>query len=663
VKTEVGPGGTITYGYNAAGRLASMTPPGQSAVTYAYDADGRLMTETQGSLTATFSYDADGRLSAETMPDGITADYAYAAGELTEIDYWKGASTLVGNVTYGYDVNGQRVAEGGTLVHAVLPTAQSGSTYNADNQLTSFGGKTYSYDADGNLLSDGTNTYTWNARNQLISVSGPSGTSTLGYDPLGRQVATTVGGVTTTFAYQESQLISEKGSNGTNAAFLNGPDGPLARIDNSTAGAGAVQSYLPDALDSTLALVTSAGQIAASYSYDLFGNATSSVSGDANPLRYTGLISGSVMPAGLQDNGARDYSPATGQFISADPTGASGSGDNLYAYAGGDPVDNSDPTGLQWQILAVACVLGGAANDIGGALDGQKHSAGDFFAGAALGCVSGALMTIDGAGEALDALEGGDEAISGLSGSEDLSGLGEDLSGDGTSDDGGGADSCTTTPNSLAADTKVELASGRTEPISKLKPGDEVKAADPATGKTTSEPVLAVIRGHGSRHLTRITVTRTFHGRQITGTIVATANHSFWDVTRRAWIEAGSLRGGDRLFTPGHQRVAVAAAQDHTYYVHAADENLLVHNCSARPGRGVPLTDGQAEQMAKRVGYRWTRFTSSGQRVFTNGKTFISQDITSHSGGLWKMARTVKDLGSKTTRMGTYDLDLNYIGP
>ncbi len=37
--------------------------------------------------------------------------------------------------------------------------------------------------------------------------------------------------------------------------------------------------------------------------------------------------------------------PAIGRFISRDPIGITG-GINLYTYAGDDPVDFSDPTGL-----------------------------------------------------------------------------------------------------------------------------------------------------------------------------------------------------------------------------------------------------------------------------------------------------------------------------
>jgi RHS repeat-associated protein len=549
------------------------------------------------------------------MPNGITAAYSYDAnGDVTAIKYTTGSAT-VGNISYGYDTDGLRTSEGGSLVSTVLPAAESGNTYNADNELTSFGGKTYSYDADGNLLSDGTNTYTWNDRGQLASVSGASGTSTLGYDALGRLISTSVGGVTTTFAYQGTQLTSETGSNGTNLAFLNGPYRTLSSTNDAAGGGGAVSAYLPDALGSTLALVNSAGNIATSYSYDLYGNTTSSGgTSDTNPIRYTGLISGPVMPAGLQDNNARDYSPATGQFISGDPTGMAGSGDNLYAYAGGDPVDLSDPSGLQPQLLLIGCALGGLANDVGGALDGRKHSVGDFFTGALTGCLNGALMFIPGADEALEALEGADAAADaatnvGTDGGDDVADLGDDLSGNGTGEDGQGEDSCTTQPNSFPASTRVVLADGKAAQISSIKPGDYVKATNPATGKTTAEPVLAVIKGHKNEQFVKLTVTVGIGGHRKAGVIIATAGHLFYSLVQHVWVRAGMLKRGDRLSALSGIPVAVGLVQhynqlgataynltidtDHDYYVQAngANAGILVHNeCSMVGANGTQFT-------------------------------------------------------------------------
>jgi RHS repeat-associated protein len=48
---------------------------------------------------------------------------------------------------------------------------------------------------------------------------------------------------------------------------------------------------------------------------------------------------------GLYYDGARWYSPSTGKFESADPTGMAGSGTNLEAYCGNSPVENEDPSG------------------------------------------------------------------------------------------------------------------------------------------------------------------------------------------------------------------------------------------------------------------------------------------------------------------------------
>ena len=51
-----------------------------------------------------------------------------------------------------------------------------------------------------------------------------------------------------------------------------------------------------------------------------------------------------------------------------------------------------------------------------------------------------------------------------------------------------------------------------------------------------------------------------------------------------------------------------------------------------------------------------------GQAVFKNGKDYITRDLDGHNGGAWKMADSVKALGSKEARAGTFDVNLNRIG-
>lgn len=73
-----------------------------------------------------------------------------------------------------------------------------------------------------------------------------------------------------------------------------------------------------------------------------------------------------------------------------------------------------------------------------------------------------------------------------------------------------------------------------------------------------------------------------------------------------------------------------------------------------------------AAQAAKKLGYSATKYTSHGKKVFKrNGKgnpKYISVDKDGHNGGAWKGASSIKNLGSKKTRSGTYDANLNRIG-
>lgn len=59
------------------------------------------------------------------------------------------------------------------------------------------------------------------------------------------------------------------------------------------------------------------------------------------------------------------------------------------------------------------------------------------------------------------------------------------------------------------------------------------------------------------------------------------------------------------------------------------------------------------------LAFKKTNFTSHGQPVFKKGNTYITPDADGHSNGVWKATGS---LGSKSTRWGTYDANLNRIG-
>ena len=79
------------------------------------------------------------------------------------------------------------------------------------------------------------------------------------------------------------------------------------------------------------------------------------------------------------------------------------------------------------------------------------------------------------------------------------------------------------------------------------------------------------------------------------------------------------------------------------------------------------ITNKEAERVAKKLGYEKTSGHCHGKPVFENKKSkgkpkYISPDRDQHNGGYWKGADKACDLGSKDTRKGTYDKDLNRIG-
>lgn len=76
-----------------------------------------------------------------------------------------------------------------------------------------------------------------------------------------------------------------------------------------------------------------------------------------------------------------------------------------------------------------------------------------------------------------------------------------------------------------------------------------------------------------------------------------------------------------------------------------------------------PITNKEAEEAAKKLGFEKTKYISKdGMAIFRKGNKYISADRTRHNGGFWKMANSVEELLSKSTRLGTYDISLNRIG-
>ncbi|MHB8744502.1 MAG: RHS repeat-associated core domain-containing protein [Sulfuricaulis sp.] len=332
--------GTVSYSYDAANRRTQMTVPGQSAISYAYDNANRLTTLTQGTNTVSLSYDNANRRTTLTLPNGITMNYGYDnANQLTGITY-KNGSTVLGDLGYVYDNAGRRIQTTGSYARTSLPAALTGASYNATNQLTTWGTTALTYDANGSLTANGSKTFTWNARNQLASLSATGLTAAFQYDAIGRRKTKTINGTTTNYLYDGMNTVQEQSATGAITANLLtglGIDEVFIRSEGSVA-----RYLLTDALGSTVALTDNTGAIQTSYTYEPYGKTTQSGATNTNSFQYTGRENDGT---GLYYYRARYYDPTLPRFLSEDPIGLAG-GVNGYAFVGASPLNYADPLGL-----------------------------------------------------------------------------------------------------------------------------------------------------------------------------------------------------------------------------------------------------------------------------------------------------------------------------
>lgn len=212
------------------------------------------------------------------------------------------------------------------------------ATYDESNQITTWGGTSFTYDANGNLASDGTNSYSWSPRNEMIGIIAAAATFT--YDALGRRRSKTVNGTTTQFLFDGLNPVQELSSGTPTANILSG----LA-IDEFFARADATgnQYYLGDALGSTVGTTDGTGSVETAYTYEPFGATTTSGAATTSSFAFTGRESDAT---GLYFYRARYYHPVLQRFVSEDPL-RFGGGINMFAYVENDPTTWVDPLGLQ----------------------------------------------------------------------------------------------------------------------------------------------------------------------------------------------------------------------------------------------------------------------------------------------------------------------------
>ena len=376
---------TFVNSYDSAGRVISITYPGNKTYSYEYDVAGNLLylkDNASGTHLADYSdYNAIGKPMMKTFPK--------AGGGMvkTSYEYYPDTGRLKKLVT-----------EGMTITNSNLNNMTHNYTYDALNRLTMAQGdngvaynQTYTYDRIGNIQTKSDvqngNQYIYNYLNKPHAVRSVGSGISLDYDANGNMTQKVEGGVTTAiqwnydnrptsitkgsitvaFAYDgNGQRVKKVSSNGTALYFgalyeTRGGVGILHLFAGnqrvaSVIDGGYTQFYHPDHLGSTWMVTDPNGEIKEKNEFYPFGTyRPSPETFDYDPsypdVFYTFTGQEEDDELGLYNYGARLYDPVLGRFISPDsivPDFTDPQSFNRYSYVLNNPLRYIDPMGYQY---------------------------------------------------------------------------------------------------------------------------------------------------------------------------------------------------------------------------------------------------------------------------------------------------------------------------
>ncbi len=283
-----------------------------------------------------FSYDSLGRVADTDFESG--ADFCM--GWQADNGYFCYNGTVDSTHAFSYDDAGNRLDMGGSYTN---------------NRISAFDGCSYLTDYDGNVTRRTCGgqvvDFTWTADNRLETIVINGTTSNFRYDPAGRLIRQWGGQILDrNFIWNGSQLfaglnwkLTTKEEEYSWYPGLDNLHAVWASSNNTTHYAHT------DALGNVVALTDPSGAIKRTYVYDEWGSlvagADFGISGK-NRSRFKGALM--LGPDGVEVYYMRNrwYEPKTGRFLSEDPIGLQG-GINPYTFAGNDPINGRDPTGLE----------------------------------------------------------------------------------------------------------------------------------------------------------------------------------------------------------------------------------------------------------------------------------------------------------------------------
>jgi RHS repeat-associated protein len=331
------------------GPITGFTYGNSEALTKTYDNNywlSTLNTVYSGTYVQELSYGYDYAGNLTSITDGLDSsrDETYTVDGLNRLHTASGA---YGSRTYTYDNNSNRATRvaGATTYTSTMTSSTNLLASYTDGTNT----RNFTYTANGNMATDdrtfiggGSVSNTYGGRDRLESASVGGNAVTFTINALGQRVSKTFSGSTTQYHYDIfGHIIGESDGSGNNLVEYVWMEGQLlAQIDSS----GNIVYVHSDQVNAPQKITDPSRTLVWDFEREPFGE-TYATPTNTTPtaFRFPGQYADAEDT--LNYNGWRNQDPSTGRYNEVDPTGFRG-GLNLFSYAFQNPSQITDPTGL-----------------------------------------------------------------------------------------------------------------------------------------------------------------------------------------------------------------------------------------------------------------------------------------------------------------------------